>query len=169
MTRRFSHHGLGGRRASRRVLIACALAVTAAAGWALLGARPTPRSYLSRLADLGAPPERAGESGPGAVPQSELLAAATAATLWDELFPAPPPPAVEPPPPTLAVELVAIIGAADRRRAFLFDKATQTYQDLGVGESLAKAGGTAARLTAVGERHALFDLAGREVRVELTP
>ncbi len=169
MTFGSAHHGLGGRRASRRAVIACALAVTAAAAWALLGARPAPHSYLSRLADLGAVPERVSESGAGAVPPSELLAAATAATLWDELFPAPPPAAVEPPPPTLTVELVAIIGSADRRRAFLFDKATQTYQDLGVGESLASAAGPAAKLTAVGDRHALFDLAGREVRVELTP
>lgn len=169
MTRRPVHHGLGGRRASRRALVACSLAVTAAAAWALLGARPPSHVYVSRLADLGAPPERMSVSSASAVPPSELLAAATAATLWDELFPTPPPAVVEPPPPTLAVELIAIIGAADRRRAFLFDRATQTYQEIGVGDSLAKTGGSAARLTAVGERHALFDLAGREVRVELTP
>ncbi len=169
MTRPIAQHGLGGRRSSRCALAACALAILAAAAWALLGARPAPRSYLSRLADLGATPEPLGASGASAVHPSELLAAATSATLWDELFPAPPPAAVEAPPPTLSVELIAIIDSTDRRRAFLFDRATQTYQELGVGESLAKAAGPAAKLTAVGERHALFDLAGREVRVELAP
>ncbi len=95
----------------------------------------------------------------------EVPAAALATTLRDDLFPDPPPPPPERPPPRLDLELVAIFGAGEGQTAFLFEPGKDAYHELAPGDEAP--GG--AVLAALDSASAVFDLAGREVRLELRP
>lgn len=173
---------LGSREHASAAVAVSACLLAGAVAWAAIGVRRPAGGYVRELVALSTgahTPEMPERSS------NDALARAQTATLWDELFPVALAPTPEPPPPTLGVDLIAIIGPAasddgtpperpsERRRAFVYDKATQTYQELAVGEALGSADGGpapgAARLVSVGDRFAVFQLAGRDIRVELAP
>ncbi len=109
---------------------------------------------------------------------------ALAVSLWDDLFPESRPEPEPPPPPRLALELVALLGPAGARRAFVYDADLREYFDLAPGDTAALAAdersfpprsaeATATdsrpRLLRIDDAGAVFAHAGREVRVELKP
>lgn len=95
----------------------------------------------------------------------EVPASVLAATLRDDLFPDPPPPPRETPPPRLDLELIAISGKGNTRSAFVFSPSEGDYRELTPGD--AAPGG--ATLASIEPAAAIFDLGGREVRLELRP
>lgn len=127
--------------------------------------------------------------------ESVIPPGALAATLWDELFPAPPPPPPPEAPPKLDLELVAIAttppppppppdpppapgpnpdtrsdlkgSGVATRRAILFRLDLSEIVELGEGESLP--GRANVTLIKLADRSATFDVGGRTVTLELRP
>lgn len=181
---------------ARRILALGTPLALAWAGWFALSAGPEHRDYASRVGDITSIPRPPGTSPgaphvpvPGSDPSAEhaesasLLDRAVAATLWDELFPERAPLAETPPPAPPTIDLIAVIGEGESRYAVLHDRATNVYYNARVGEPLTRAdlpptparnllplaSPLIARLLALGDHHAVLDLAGREVRIEATP
>lgn len=152
---------------SRALVIAAVLGVSAVCVWWFCwGAMPERVEYPS--APPAPPPSANAGAGDTAVPPPHgalagIPPAALAATLWDE----PPAAAAQPEaPPPLAMELVAVVGRAGDRRAFVFDAAGNAYHELRAGEEVP---GRKARLLAIDERGAVIEHLGREVRLEIKP
>lgn len=89
---------------------------------------------------------------------------ALAATLVDELFPKPPTPPAPPDPPKLDVQLVAILGEGDDRRAFVRDTRENLYLELGAGSELRRE----VVLASIEADAAVFTVGGNPVRLELS-
>lgn len=88
---------------------------------------------------------------------------ALAATLVDELFPKPPAPPPPAEPPRLDVQLVAILGEGDRRRAFIRDTRENAYLELDTGSTLRDQ----IVLASIEADAATFTVGGTPVRLEL--
>ncbi len=155
---------IGPRNRSR--LLAClgawtlALGALALSAWSALRPLPAPRAFATSLVGGGASEKQ--------MEDTSLLVseAALTATLRDELFPQPKQSstAPAPAPPKLALELVAILGPPEARRAFVYEAEMQTYAELAPGDSLGSV-----QVVEVGARHIIVSLAGADRRLELAP
>lgn len=136
-------------------------AVIASASWAIwVWQQPPVAAAALRSPDEGRTPPPPRSDPPKAWAISER---ALAATLVDELFPkepGPPPPAE---PPRLDVQLVAILGEGDRRRAFIRDTREDAYLELDPGAELRDQ----VVLASIEADAATFTVGGTPVRLEL--
>lgn len=137
---------------------AAALASTVWACWVL--SQP-PALTISSIGDVNSESTSPAPSAPAR--EWIISERALAATLVDELFPKPPIPPAPAEPPRLDVQLVAILGEGDRRRAFVRDTRDGDYLELDAGREIRDE----VVLASIEENAAIFTVGGTPVRLEL--
>ncbi|MCB9848560.1 MAG: hypothetical protein H6814_09115 [Phycisphaeraceae bacterium] len=156
-----AHHA--GSIMTAFTLVVCSGVVAITALWAFAPSEPPPSQDLTTVQPFIAA-AAADQPAPGdeAFPSRVL-----SVSLNDELFPesSPVESAAPPPPPKLEVDLIAITMSGGMRSVFGYDRAAGEYFSAAAGEAVP----SGPIVSAIEERAAVFDVAGRQARLELTP